>query len=109
MKLNNIIFTDNPVFFGDPDNISDMNLFKAGFGLSEWQQSGFDKSSQVRDFYISFKREKLELTFGGIEYFPLSGTESFFEFDFFDKQRHAKAWAGPFQKTGKILVIDPRR
>jgi alpha-N-arabinofuranosidase len=107
--VNNIFYTEDPIFFGDPENISDMNLFKAGFGLSKRQQSGFDASSQVHDFNISFDREKLELTFEGIEDFPLSGTEPFFEFDFFNNRRHAKAYAGPFQKIEKVLAIDPRR
>ena len=91
------------------ENISDMNLLKDGSGLSEWQQSGFDKFSQMRDFTISFNREKLEMTIEGIEDLPLSGTESFFEFDFFTNRRHAKTCAGPFQKIAKILKIDPRR
>ena len=107
--VNNIFYTENPIYFGDPENISDMNLYKAGFGLSEWQHSGFDKLSVMRDFNISFNREKLELTFKGIEDVPLSRTESFFGFDFFVNRRPAKSCAGPFQTIEKVLVIDPRR
>jgi hypothetical protein len=109
---NNLFHLDHPIAFGDTENMSDNNVFSAGFDLSGWQEQGFDRGSKLLDFNITLDRENVCLRIESETPVPSFGNEPYADCDFYGNPRTGPVTAGPFQDrfaNDVILNIDPRK
>ena len=108
---NNIICTREAISLQDPDNVSDHNLFCAGFDLLQWRKRGFDRSSRAAAFESHLDRGKVQLRLHSDTVISQFDPVRYCDFDFFGFGRGGRATAGPFHdRFAKpvVLDIDPR-
>jgi alpha-L-arabinofuranosidase len=99
--FNNIFMADQPVFFVDPANESDYNVFAIPptvFDLSEWQHGGQDKNSTEVSILCRYSPETAELFWSADSLLPFIPVVQNCDFDFYGSPRQGKLTiAGPFR------------
>jgi hypothetical protein len=110
--VKNIFYTENAIYFGDLENVSNQNVFISSSDLKTRQGEGFDTDSKVIPFEFILDRKTVQLQIEWQEKVPLFNNENVFKHDFFNASRGNQTAVGPFseaQNKPVILNIDPRR